>query len=431
MRKKIEKRLKSFSGRIPYCFLCRFKSAIFLFLLFFAGQSAPVVILGETFMDKDTSTTPNSSLAPLMRAMDKLQRGETLSVVTLGGSITTGYAAQDPATEGWAGRIQQWWEQKAKERGGTVLFHNAGLSGTDSAWATVRVADQVLVHDPDVVFVEFAINDQWLDKKVRLRSYEGLLRQLLAFSDRAVVLLFLNEKGQPERGQGKEQSEVGRYYNLPMLSWADWVKPDEWNRYFSGNERIHPNNEGHESIARGIIDFLEPLWEITQKTRSVSEGKQHILPSPLYSDEFQRVCWIHSGNAEVLSNTGWIAGSDLHPEWFRRGGSMPVGWQSNDTNSHLVIRVRGKSVGILYSESDRYRNAQAWVEFPDGKTGKKVSIDCYVSYRTGYLGWAYRELVQGEVVQDYLVHVEIKKSRSSDDGKWAKIAGVVVTGVSE
>jgi len=431
MRKKIEKRLKSFSGRISYCFLCRFKSAIFLLLLFFAGQPTPVIILGETFMDKDISTTSNSSLAPLMRAMNKLQRGEILSVVTLGGSITTGYTAQDPAAEGWAGRIQQWWEQKARESGGTVLFHNAGLSGTDSAWATVRVADHVLLHDPDIVFVEFAINDQWLDKKVRLRSYEGLLRQLLAFSDRAVVLLFLNERGHPERGQGKEQSELGRHYNLPMLFWADWVKADEWNRYFSGNEAIHPNNEGHESIARGIIDFLERLWGMTQRTGDVSSVGKNVLPPPLYSDEFQHVRWIHSGNAEILSNTGWIVGGDLHPEWFRRGGSMPAGWQSNDKNAHLVIRVRGKSVGILYSESDQYRNAQAWVEFPDGKIGKKVSIDCYVSYRTGYLGWAYRELVQGEVVQDYLVHVEIKKSRSIDDGKWAKIAGVVVTGVSE
>ncbi|MCX7656447.1 MAG: SGNH/GDSL hydrolase family protein [Treponemataceae bacterium] len=366
----------------------------------------------------------------LMRAMKKLQRGESLAIVTLGGSITTGYAAKDPPTEGWAGLVQQWWEQKAHEVGGSILFHNAGLSGTDSVWATVRLKDQVMRYDPDVVFVEFAINDQWLDTQVRLRSYEGLLRSLLDSSERAVVLLFLNEKAHPERGQGKEQAELGRYYGLPMLRWADWVKPEEWDRYFNGNETIHPNTEGHESIARGIVAMLEEIWE---KARQFTDGISPVadLVPPCYSDEFQFVRWIHSGNSEVLVNTGWVIGGDIHPEWFRCGGSMPAGWRTADSRAQFVVRVRGKSVGILYSESDQYRNALAWVEYPDGRQGKKVSLDCFVPYRKGYVGWAYRELVQGAMVQEYRVHVEVKKSRASDEGKWVNVAGIVVTGVSE
>jgi len=199
--------------------------------------------------------------------MAKLREGGTISVVTLGGSITTGHQARPPEAAGWAAHVNVWLQGKARESGGSVEFHNSGASGNDSAFASIRVRDHVLAYNPDLVIVEYTVNDQWLDSRVRKRSYEGLIRRLLDGSDRAIVLIALNEKSSlekstcvPEARRG--QAGIGNYYNIPILAWAGWVKPSEWDNYFSGEEPIHPNNEGHASIASGIINFLNTAWNV-------------------------------------------------------------------------------------------------------------------------------------------------------------------------
>ena len=49
---------------------------------------------------------------------------------------------------------------------------NAGLGGTGSLSGAFRVQRDLLQAEPDVVIVEFAVNDAWVDGA----AYEGLLR---------------------------------------------------------------------------------------------------------------------------------------------------------------------------------------------------------------------------------------------------------------
>jgi lysophospholipase L1-like esterase len=372
--------------------------------------------------------------------MAKLRGGKTISVVTLGGSITTGHQAQPPESAGWAAHVNNWLQGKASESGGgepggcepdgSVEFHNSGASGTDSAFASIRVCDHALAYNPDLVIVEYAVNDQWLDSRVRRRSYEGLIRRLLDGSDRAIVLIALNEKGDPEKSAFLDQSEIARYYNIPILAWADWVKPSEWDNYFSGEETIHPNNEGHASIASGIIRFLNAAWDSPRQAASVNTAGQVLpLPPPLVSAEFQNVKFIDSSDAAaIVKNAGWEAKPAILPdEWLSRGGRRIYGWTTSDPRADLAVRVRGKSVGVLFAESDQFFNSLAWLEDAGGnaKTEKTI-IKNYVDWRIGYYGFAYAEIADNlDPLKEYILRIGINPGAKNSAS--AHIIGIICT----
>ena len=371
--------------------------------------------------------------------MAKLREGKTISVVSLGGSITTGHQARPPDSAGWARHVNNWFQGKARESGGcepvgSVEFHNSGASGTDSAFASIRVRDHVLAYNPDLVIVEYAVNDQWLDSRVRRRSFEGLIRRLLEGSDRAIVLIALNEKGDPEKSNcvpkvRREQAEIGSYYNIPVLAWADWVKPCEWDNYFSGEETIHPNNEGHVSIASGIIRFLNTAWETSAAAPVHTAEPSGSLPPPLVSAEFQNVKFIDSSDAAaIVKKSGWESKLAILPdEWPSRGGRQIYGWTTSDPRANLAIRVRGKSAGVLLAESDQFFNSLAWLEDLDGnaKTAK-IIIKNYVDWRIGYYGYAYAEIADNlDPSREYILRIGINPGGKT--GASAHIIGVICT----
>jgi lysophospholipase L1-like esterase len=362
----------------------------------------------------------------LQRAMMKLRQGETISVVSIGGSITSGHQAVPADSAGWSGLVNQWWQAKAKETGGTVNYRNSGVSGTDSAFASIRVKDHVLAYNPDVVFVEFAMNDQWLSVRVRQRSYEGALRQLLNDSERAVILLAVNEKANPDKSARANQEKIGDYYGLPTLAWADWVKPADWDRYFSGSETIHPNNEGHANIAAGVTRYLDVAWN---SPPSKIPPIDTTLPQALVSAEFQNVRFISGSDTDYLASdiesSGWTAKKATLPgEWKKSGGEDIIGWTTNDPNADLAIKVMGKSVGVLFIESDQFRNGEAWIEEIDAWR----SINSYVSYRSGYYGYAYAEIADNlEAGKEYTLHLYVEQDDEEREGASIDVIGVICT----
>jgi lysophospholipase L1-like esterase len=361
----------------------------------------------------------------LRNCMAKLRGGGKISVVALGGSITTGHQAQPPESAGWAGLVNVWLQEKARESGGTVEFHNSGASGTDSAFASVRAGDHALAYNPDLLIVEYAVNDQWLNSKVRRRSFEGVIRRILDDSPfRAVIIIALNEKGSPQKSTFREQAAIAKHYNIPVLAWADWVEASQWDTYFTDKETIHPNNEGHASIASGIIKFMNAAWDPPQAGPVKTPP-----PPPLVSAEFQNVKYIGStDSAAVVKNTGWESKPAILPEeWYSRGGQPIFGWTTTDPQANISIRVKGKSVGVLFAESGAFFNCLAWLEDAEGKAkSAKTVIKNFVSHREGYYGFAYAEIADNlDPSKEYILRIGVNSGAKS--GASAHIIGVVCT----
>jgi lysophospholipase L1-like esterase len=235
----------------------------------------------------------------LRRAFAKARRGEPLTLGVIGGSITCGAIASSP-DRSYVASVLAWWRARFPQSNTRLV--NAGLSGTGSLLGTFRVQRDLLQAEPDVVIVEFAVNDAWVDGA----AYEGLLRQILARPNApAVVLLFMMY----ETGGGDQemQSKVGAHYRLPMVSVHDALWPDiaagrvRWHDYFVDN--VHPNDAGHAFAARCVTALLE-----ASGTAEVPYGDPlDPLPAPLHSDAFQFVEWREDATLTPTRNEGWAS----------------------------------------------------------------------------------------------------------------------------
>lgn len=89
-----------------------------------------------------------SDIARLKRLMERAEKGETLTIGFLGGSITQGSLAGTHENT-YAYRVFTWWKNrfpKAKFR-----YVNGGIGGTSSYFGVARAHRDLLMYRPDFV----------------------------------------------------------------------------------------------------------------------------------------------------------------------------------------------------------------------------------------------------------------------------------------
>ena len=115
----------------------------------------------------------NSALAAVMK---KAEAGEPVTIACIGGSITQGSISSGPLDSEiktracYADIFFAWWKETFPSTEVTVI--NAGIGGTDSYLGVHRVQEDVLDYHPDLVLVEYSVNDG--DNTSYKNSYDNL-----------------------------------------------------------------------------------------------------------------------------------------------------------------------------------------------------------------------------------------------------------------
>ena len=230
----------------------------------------------ELKMPSNYKTTLNSSVsnydnARLGNLINKALKGESLTIATIGGSITNGALASATA-KNYPNRILAWFEKTFPNI--KVKLVNAGIGATTSAMGAYRIKEDVLAYDPDLIVLEYAVNDN-NNGEYLTACYEGLVRNALAYKDAAVICLYLaqQDKGTAQDG---EQS-VGNHYQLPQASMLNaFGNYNDWHDMFALNDNLHPNDLGHGRIGL-LVD-----WLLTESLLKHSSSKtEYSIPSLL------------------------------------------------------------------------------------------------------------------------------------------------------
>jgi len=100
-----------------------------------------------------------------------------VTVVTLGGSLTAGDGGD--YTNDWAHSIVNDLLPDLYP-GHTYTLKNAGIGATTSEFGMYRFASDVAHHAPDLLVVEFCVNDEYTDVESGKRNMESILRQAMA-----------------------------------------------------------------------------------------------------------------------------------------------------------------------------------------------------------------------------------------------------------
>ncbi len=242
--------------------------------------------------------------ARVQAVLAKARRGEPICVAAIGGSITAGGKATKDPMRRYVQQLGKWFERTFP--GQKVRVVNAGIGATNSGYGALRVQRDVIAQQPDLVVVEYAVNDVTGIEKMD-ESYEGVLRQLLGSStNRAVIeLFFMHKDGKSAQA---EQVALGRHYGLPMISFRDAVWPElqagklKWETIY--DDVVHPNDAGHDIASELLRGFLNAsLAKLPAKDSDLPAIAP--VPAPLISDTFERCTMFRAADLKPLSSAGW------------------------------------------------------------------------------------------------------------------------------
>ncbi|MBR4933432.1 MAG: S-layer homology domain-containing protein [Clostridia bacterium] len=307
------------------------------------------------------SLKSTGNIARLAEFFAKAERGEKVSVGYLGGSITEGANALPGRS--WSEVTQRWIE---KHVSADAEYVNAGIGGSSSAFGNMRLEKHILDKGCDLVFVEFAVNDNQYNP-FHQDSFEALLRRLLEDEDAPAVVIVLSACEKSDEDAFAPMEAVSAYYDLPVVDVrraAHFIfgKTEMTYEDFA-SDGIHPYNFGHRMMADMVINLLD-----TVKTVSATATKDELtIKKPAadwyYSDRFEDITFVDAGDM-LNEGSGW----SVDPSAARYGFDKCISSSSSD--NVLEFTFNGRGLLIANTNSDAYIEVSV-----DGGEYKKIS--CY------------------------------------------------------
>ncbi len=196
---------------------------------------------------------------------------KTVRIGWFGGSITAGAGSSLP-TKRYAALVTRGLNEKYPDT--EFIELNASIGGTGSNLGIFRLENDLLVKEPDIVFVEFARNDspsytkKYMECVVRrLQKYRKDLPILFVYTISVDTYNNYYSKGEMAENE-LEQQKLADYYGIPTIcvarDLATKITADGNIRTFIV-DGVHPNDNGHASYAETILREL-PTLEMEVKT---------------------------------------------------------------------------------------------------------------------------------------------------------------------
>ena len=371
--------------------------------------SAVLLVLAMAFCSQAlTAPVPPGELVEcavrtgLPNFIAKCERGDTVKVAYFGGSIT--------AQAGW--RIYSLDLLRTAFPQAKFVEIYAPLGGTGSSLGVYRLEHDVLNAKPDLLLVEFSVNDASTDGGVIRASLDGIVRNTWsALPDCDICFVYVaNEMNIQYLKEGKLapaaqiHEEIAAYYGIPSINFGVEVArldkdgkiamkaPKATVSQLAGKEldkvsgiQINPDGKipftadgvhpyldtGHKIYAGAFARALPMLRKASGKASA------HVqLPTPLVKEYVKSVSFLSvdsailSGAWTHVENPGKVFGSEDFNKF------APSFWRG-DPGAKLSFKFKGRSL-MLYTACGP---ASGMFELIiDGKAEKLNSFDPYSAY---------------------------------------------------
>lgn len=298
----------------------------------------------------------------LGNVMAKIEAGQPVRIAYLGGSITE--------MDGWR-RLSREWLQ-AQYPACAFSETHAAIGGTGSSLGVYRVGEHVLKYDPDLVFVEFAVNDAAEAEWTIWKNFEGVVRQIWKH-DPCIDIVFVYtvrdtmvpcyQSGMcPHSASAMEM--LAEHYGIPSVCFGPRVAADvsagllvmnggyaatavpaedfdneerladiyeqRGKRLFS-KDGVHPILRAHRFY---YLAAIENSWPALAAPAAVDHASR--LGVPFYDTVMERA-------KQVFPDPGLLTGAweKLPSGWERQFGSSP--WFTQTPGDSFHFRFRGSA----------------------------------------------------------------------------------------
>ncbi|MBR6643751.1 MAG: SGNH/GDSL hydrolase family protein [Lachnospiraceae bacterium] len=323
--------------------------------------------------------------AALAAVMRKAEAGEPVTIATIGGSITQGTissGAKDSQVKQkscYADIFFSWWKETFPQSEITVV--NAGIGATDSYLGVHRLQEDVLDYNPDVVLVEYSVNDG--GNNTFKITYDNLVYKMATMENApAVMLLFM---GQTNLSSAQNVHQlVGFQYGFPMVSYLNllsgWFDSGRYTEKDLSGDVTHPSALGHAVVGEILWKYLNQVYTELDSYGEPVKFDKNIFTKAKYLDaELAGVGDITPENMGSFTENG---------KDFNGWGDV---WKTTDGDGNLVFKIKCRNLGILFwrSTGTSYGNYEVLVdgvsvatlqgEFPGGWGNYAQSQEVFTS----------------------------------------------------
>ena len=308
----------------------------------------------------------------LKNALEKIKNGEKVSLATLGGSVTEG-AGPEKFTDGYAYQFFRALKAEyAPGKGENLVFDGAGLSGTPSQLGIVRYKQDVvdvLGGNPDILIIEFAVNDGGDDFSAR--GFEALVRDaLLASPDTAVIALY---SAATYGNTAAQKKPIASHYQIPQVDILPVVKSALSKKTFSQKDyytdNVHPTKSGHQFMSDSLMNLISTV-DKAEKDAQVSVPEDCIK-----TPSFSGMKMITSDDENVRISAGAFNKKDTATQTLKKTnkGDFPNNWykSASSKGESFKMDIKCKNLILTYKVqgswlSEKFGSAEVYVD------GKKV-----------------------------------------------------------
>ena len=291
----------------------------------------------------------------LKNLMKRAANGESLVIGFLGGSITQGRLSSTPKNC-YAYLVYEWWKKSFPNA--AFSFVNGGIGGTTSHYGGARAWKDVLCYRPDIVTVDFSVNDD--ANEFFEETYEGTLRRLLAAPSAPAVVVLNNVFYDTGKNAQDYHNRIADHYGIPHVSIKDTVYPDvESGKIVRADitpDNLHPNDKGHRLVADEICKLLDSIKaEVEEETiageniegKSTKTEASVLLPAPLTENAYE-----HSRLIQIQDNEAILDGFLVDP--IEKKGMLDIfknGWTAAHTNDKISFEIECSCLAVQYRKS--------------------------------------------------------------------------------
>lgn len=300
---------------------------------------------------------------PLQNTYTRLTNDKELNIAYYGGSITQGYGASATANN-WRMKTQKWFADQFPEAKINEIYAAFGESGT--FLGSYILDDFVLAKKPDLVFIEYAINDTYagFDKTRAAKQFETIVREIKeAYPKCDIVTLISIDQGRAQydwfypTAQG--HADISEAYNIPLIfmgkALSDHISAEgsSWNSYF--RDIVHPLDPGYLYYYNVIAEYLGNSLFATDLTAEYlpDDVLPEIVSGELLSGKRSIV---YAPDIPLTNNSGWTYKANINTADPLLGSRGCVATDITDTTT-FTYTFTGNDFSIytnLHSTSTKF-----------------------------------------------------------------------------
>ena len=362
----------------------------------------------------------------LSNTIYRLTKENKLTIAYFGGSIT-----ENGEEKGWRRLTTKWFEARWPETKITEV--NAAIGGTGTDLGVYRCGRDVLAHSPNLVFIEFAVNDSGSRPEDLSRNTEAIVRKILSADPTTeIVFVFTITKAIDERLKSGVpfhsrdiHSAIAAHYGRPTIDigtpLAEAAAAEKgWLEYTT--DTVHPHAGGYVIKEKALLNGLEPLLAANAPDSITS----YPIPAPLYDNLPTNARMIDAYELAQLSDPSVDWGKAQPDTALERGwsklffhlcGRWPATIGANKPGSEFAIRFDGSNLGIYWMMASDSGDIEFSID--GGEWQRKSSFD---EYCLRFARANFQMLAQGLPEGSHTVVIRVSETKDDrSTGRWVRI----------